>query len=398
MDYFLSPEFNVAQAIACDETAPTTGEKHVHIYLIFKEKIDNKNAREFFKYKDLCLNISPGTNKEGTILYCVKGGDYITHNLNVNYEIRTKKLHKQYVAYELINGLASLTEANSYLSDLSHEENKGKTLLEWQMFGIQTWFSGQGRTPQYWIVGPTNVGKTYNVDQIELKSHRPYLMSKDNDWSDYSDDNYDFMYNEETGADFKLTFLNQLLEGTRLKLNGKYVKTSIKKKNMLIILNSNYMPHMVYKNTGLYALEPTLNRLYIIYVDRNRKGHIIWNPDVMTINDYANLFVNNPIGMESYDSLFENELSTDKSYIKYVKTCDEHINVIPFQEITPDMLEKSPRENKFFKDLPFEPKEIYIPYTDSNESTIYNGYSLLTISPQLLIMYNGRFYILCITN
>jgi len=38
---------------------------------------------------------------------------------------------------------------------------------------------------------------------LESAGHRAYLMSKENDWSDYNDTDYDFMYNEETGADFK---------------------------------------------------------------------------------------------------------------------------------------------------------------------------------------------------
>ena len=116
-------------------------------------------------------------------------------------------------------------------------------------------------------------------------------MNKENDWSDYKDDDYDFMYNKERGSDFKLTFLNQMLEGTQLKLNGKFTKSITKKKNMPIILNSNYMPHMLYKNKSIYELEPTLNRLYIIYVDKNRQGHIISSSYTMNVKDYEEKFI-----------------------------------------------------------------------------------------------------------
>lgn len=93
-------------------------------------------------------------------------------------------------------------------------------------------------------------------------------------------------------------------------------------------MNSNYMPHMLYKNTDLYSLSPTLARMYIIYVDKETyKGHIIWNPNTMTINDYAQKFMNNDIPMESYEFLFgnefDNELSNEKSYIRYNKTNEE---------------------------------------------------------------------------
>lgn len=93
-------------------------------------------------------------------------------------------------------------------------------------------------------------------------------------------------------------------------------------------MNSNYMPHMLYKNTDLYSLSPTLARIYNIYVDKETyKGHIIWNPNTMTINDYAQKFMNNDIPMESYEFLFgnefDNELSNEKSYIRYNKTNEE---------------------------------------------------------------------------
>jgi hypothetical protein len=135
------------------------------------------------------------------------------------------------------------------------------------------------------------------------------------------------MYNEETGADLKLTFLNQLLEGTRTKLSGKYVKSITKRENMPMILNSSYMPRMLYKNTSLYDLAPTLNRMYIIYVDKQRRGHIIWNPEIMDIEAYASLFMNNEMPIENYEGRFSNEFinesRTEKSYIKYQTTFEK---------------------------------------------------------------------------
>jgi hypothetical protein len=126
--------------------------------------------------------------------------------MDMHYELKTKKLHQQLVAYELIQGKTNIAEAtemypellfkydsiksnlNSFRYDREMINNPGNPLLEWNMFGIQTWFSGDGKTPQYWIVGPSNVGKTYNIDTLERSGHRAYLMSKENDWSDYNED------------------------------------------------------------------------------------------------------------------------------------------------------------------------------------------------------------------
>jgi hypothetical protein len=335
-------------AVAHD-VAPTTGMIHYYLYLELFEAWKVLDARKKFKIIDskdveIIPNIKTGGGTKEAIAYIAKKEIYKT-NMDMHYELKTKKLHQQLVAYELIQGKTNVVEAtemypellfkydslksnlNSFKYDREMFNNPGNPLLEWNMFGIQTWFSGDGKTPQYWIVGPSNVGKTYNIDTLEGSGHRAYLMSKENDWSDYNDNDYDFMYNEETGADYKLTFLNQLLEGTRTKLNGKYVKSITKRKNMPMILNSNYMPHMLYKNTSLYDLAPTLNRMYIIYVDKQRRGHIIWNPEIMDIEAYASLFMNNEMPIENYEGRFSNEFinesHTEKSYIKYQTTFEK---------------------------------------------------------------------------
>lgn len=329
-----------------DDIAPSTGMIHYHLYLELYEAWKVLDARSKFTVIDdknvkLVPNIKTGAGTKEAIAYIAKKEVYKT-NMDMNYEVKTKKMHQQLLAYELLHKKMNMTEAvemypellfkydstksnlNSYFTDKEKDNTPEMPLSTWNMFGIQTWFSGKGKTPQYWIVGPSNVGKTYNIDMLEEVGHRPYLMPKNNDWSDWSDKDYDFMYNEETAADFSLTFLNQMLEGTRTKLNGKFVKSIIKKKNVPIILNSNHMPHMIYKNTDPYTLNATLQRMYIIYVDSNKNGHIIWNPNTMNVEQYISKFINGQYPMDSYDNLFgneyENESSNDKSYIKYLTT------------------------------------------------------------------------------
>lgn len=391
--------------IAADDVAPTTGQLHKHIYLELVDFWDINDTGKTLAVRDsqdnlISPNVAESHGMKNHILYCAKKEKYLT-NMDLDYELKAKKLDKQYSAYKLISGKETLTQVtreypellfwynnlkgnlNSYLNDVKKENNPENKLIEWQMFGIQTWFSGNNKTPQYWIVGPKDVGKTENIRSLKNKGHRSYLMPKNKDWADWDDNNIDFVYSEETHADYSLTFLNQMLEGTEIKLEGKFVNNITKNKNVPFILNSNYMPHMVYKNTDLYSLTPTLSRMYIIYVDSKYNGHIIWNPNTMTTQDYADKFMNNNIDMESYDYLFENEFenesSTDKSYIKYIKTCDEHINVIPYQEITVDMLNK-PRENVFYNNFPLETKDTYDIDTDNLSVSSISGYD--TVDPE----------------
>ncbi|KAG2223611.1 hypothetical protein INT45_001693 [Circinella minor] len=160
--------YHIEKAIACNETAPETGEKHVHIWIQMNERFDTKSARKFFTIDGVPPNMKPGGNPQKAISYFIS------------------MIHTEM------------------------ENNPGSKLYMCFIFGIETMFSGKNKIPQYWIVGPSNVGKTYNIDMIEQGGHRAYLMNKENDWSDYKDDDYDFMYNEEMGSDFKLTFLNQM--------------------------------------------------------------------------------------------------------------------------------------------------------------------------------------------
>lgn len=371
--------------IAADDVAPTTGMIHYHLWFELYDEWDCKTARKTFSVMDesgvrIYPNIASGKGRSEKIKYCAKKKRHIT-NMDLMYEINTRKWHGQLLGYELIHRKKTFIEAvqeypellfkykqtkdnlNAYFKDLDESLNPGKKLEKWEMFGIETFFSGKGKTPQYWIVGPTDVGKTENIKYLKSQGHKAYLMPKNIDWADWNDDSYDFMYSEETGADYSLTFLNQLLEGTEIKLNGKCVNNIKKEKNIPIILNSNYMPHMVYKNTDLYSLSPLLARTYIIYVDKtNYKGHIIWNPNTMKLNDYANLFINNPIDIMAYDLLFENKFEnesiSEKSYIKYVKNNDAHdslsdneslasINQVPETPNIPEM----PDENDVFSDF-----------------------------------------------
>lgn len=354
--------------IAADDVAPTTGMIHYHLWFELYEEWDCKTARRTFSVVDdsgvrIYPNIASGKGKVEKIKYCAKKKRHIT-NMDLMYEINTRKWHGQLLGYELINKKKTFLQAiqeypellfkykqtkdnlNAYFKDLEESLNPGKKLEKWEMFGIETFFSGKGKTPQYWIVGPTDVGKTENIKHLKNQGHKAYLMPKNTDWADWDDNSFDFMYSEETGADYSLTFLNQLLEGTEIKLNGKFVNNIKKEKNIPIILNSNHMPHMVYKNTDLYSLSPLLARTYIIYVDKtNYKGHIIWNPNTMTISDYANLFLNNPIDIMAYDLLFENKFEnesiSEKSYIRYKK--EEEAQV-------PDLAEM-PDEAEFFSDF-----------------------------------------------
>ncbi|KAG2215612.1 hypothetical protein INT45_013098 [Circinella minor] len=153
------------------------------------ERFDTKTARKFFSIDGVTPNMKPGGNPQKAISYCMKGMNYVCYNMDPNYEIKTRKMHQQLLGYQLITKQLNMRKAteiylellwkydtvksnlNSYFHDANMENNLGNKLDVWSMFGIETMFGGKNKVPQYWIVGPSNVGKTYNIDLIEQGGH-----------------------------------------------------------------------------------------------------------------------------------------------------------------------------------------------------------------------------------
>lgn len=294
-----------------------SGIQHFHVFIEFHETIETKNYKLFDLEGLNHPNWRIPFNKRKVLSYMVKkiksiedwNNKTLEYGIDVNYYLKTKDLHLGQIGYSLINKTMSVTKAieecpkllfnainiennyNWYHNKKMEESIPEKKLEKWNMFGLNFEFDGKHKTPQFWICGPSNVGKTYNIKKLEENGHRAYLCAKDNNWSDYNDNNYDFMYFEEYQGELMIRDINQLLEGTKIRLNAKYTKSIIKNKNMPIIINSNYLPHEAYNKVDKEKLGLLLNRIYVIYVDKTGKGHIIWNPKTNKLDEYDNSLI-----------------------------------------------------------------------------------------------------------
>ncbi|KAG2212234.1 hypothetical protein INT45_002660 [Circinella minor] len=153
--------YRIEKAITCNEIAPETGEKHVHIWIQMDERFDTKTAHKFFTIDGVTPNMKPGGNPQKAISYCMKGMDYVCYNMNPNYEIKTQKIHRQLLGYQLITKQLNMRKAteiypellwkddtvkfnlNSYFHNANMENNLGNKLDIWSMFG------GKNKIPQY---------------------------------------------------------------------------------------------------------------------------------------------------------------------------------------------------------------------------------------------------------
>jgi hypothetical protein len=120
LDNFMTQIFKIfdgkikKRAVAYD-VAPTTGMIYYHLYLELFDAWKVLDARKKFKVIDskqveIIPNIKTGGGTKEAISYIAKKEVYRT-NMDMHYELKTKKLHQQLVAYELIQGKSNLVEA-----------------------------------------------------------------------------------------------------------------------------------------------------------------------------------------------------------------------------------------------------------------------------------------------
>lgn len=122
-------------------------------------------------------------------------------------------------------------------------------LLEWCRDNIRTTAPRAHRTPQLYIWGKTEMGKT-RFAQLITTNLRVYYYP-DEDWFDsYHDDAYDIVLMNEARLTPKhdISTLLQFIEGCHMSLKRRGTCPIIKKKNLPMIFCSNYPPQDLMKD------------------------------------------------------------------------------------------------------------------------------------------------------
>ncbi len=122
------------------------------------------------------------------------------------------------------------------------------------------------RQHQLWIQSPTGYGKTYLTMSLESMGIRIYHWPYE-EWNDaYQDDLYDLIVMDEYGGKRCVypPLLNSLLEGKPEPLKRRGLSPVLKRKNLPILILSNFTPYEVYsKYVGedYTKLDPLMSRL-----------------------------------------------------------------------------------------------------------------------------------------
>lgn len=301
----VSPFYNNIKNIFITKEKHKDGTPHYHVLVILYNLYDIYGNMKIFDIPSLKHpKILTVNNVHGVVKYMMKhvDTDHIEdtlkeYNFDWEYYWKTKPKEIPILAYQLLNDKITWEEAihenphlvfkyESYYRSLQlfkehkkMKEKQGLKLESFNLLNLELNFNERKfKEPQFWICGPANAGKTHFINSLKEKGHNMFLGSKDNDWSGYNDEYYDSIYFEEFCGETTIQFMNQLLEGSEMKLRAKYEKQVHKNKNLPIFINSNLLPHEAYHNVNDGKLNTLLTRINIIYIDNNRKAYHIWDP------------------------------------------------------------------------------------------------------------------------
>lgn len=104
------------------------------------------------------------------------------------------------------------------------------------------------KTPQLWLWGPPNIGKTTLLAFISRHARVYYAPSGEDFFDDYDDDSYDLaLFDEFDGKNMNLANLRKFLDGQQMTLRKKGSQIA-KRKNIPTVFLSNYAIDQVFKS------------------------------------------------------------------------------------------------------------------------------------------------------
>jgi len=326
-DFFKSKNKKILKFIVCLEDHKDKIGQHYHVVFVLDQNFDSKNPKVFDhifgshgnyqgckKFKEAVKYVM----KDGNFWY---GGEEDWNPKAVILSLQNKtSTESEEVALKIMENrdldLKVMAESNPGFM-LNHLEKVVKfqnwwisktvpdPILEWN--GVATkkilkleeffnkelarWLNSNIRQPrklkqkQLWLCGPTNIGKTWLLEELK-KRLRHYQIPYDGKWMcDYNEQNkYDFAYMDEFVGQHTISWLNQWLEGTTMKLNVKGMGTTLKTQNLPTIICSNSHPEQVFHETAKEnkaLFEAFLGRLEVIevihYEDVKPLIHLMFN-------------------------------------------------------------------------------------------------------------------------
>lgn len=267
------------------------GTPHVHIYLLFT-KIFEINSSTIFDaaWPGHHCNIGKVRHNAKTLQYIQKAGDYILFGItqdeldlltsgvsvsmlqiataigaNPNIDAIALEFPAQFL--QLHRGIRALCEVHrrvkhNHVTPYTYPAPSTAALAIQTRFSlIDAWFRLNFlsphpkpiRSPQLWMHGPTQTGKTRMLAFLR-KHWRGFLLPRKEDYyNGYNDDDVTFIYHDEFTGGKRISFLNSLLGGDPMNMAGKGTQYT-KLTNKPVVLVSNLSPEMCYSRVSMIPL------------------------------------------------------------------------------------------------------------------------------------------------
>jgi len=262
--------------IVCEE-AHKDGTPHLHVFLLFNQRKNFKasNCFDFIGGKHGSYEVARSVR--GSVEYVTKGGNYIVEGLDVE-AIKKKKAQKNETYAKMLMDGKTLSELNEvdpgyvmmnkrkleeYQTWVECESEK-KRKLEWvppKLDGltganlkIAEWICKNIRqprpfkSPQLYIHGPRNVGKTSLIVWLEKYLSVYHIPMGEEYYCLYSD-SHDLIVMDEFKGQKTIQWLNSFIQGNPFNIRKKGLQ-SMKRKNLPCIFLSNYSLQEVYSKAN----------------------------------------------------------------------------------------------------------------------------------------------------
>lgn len=298
-------------AILVSSEQHADGSPHLHAYLRFDTALSTRDSR-YFDIEDYHPNVQSCRSPKKWLAYCRKADESPAVHGDLAESVSQRvtdavasildnggthdDVYQQYPGFYLMNK-RKVDELSSWLvdkrlktgkEDWMNARDRLQLAIQEEMepdtpeFEIGMWLlqnikvERALRQKQLWINGAPGCGKTSLIMELD-RYLKVFWVPMDGDrFIDGFTDDYDLIVFDEMKSQFKITWLNQFIVGSPMRINVKG-SSVMKTKNTPVIFLSNMGPCAAYKNMTP-QLEAFLDRLTLITCTRMKLLTILF-PD-----------------------------------------------------------------------------------------------------------------------